>query len=277
MSLPFAPPPRGAARGHGALGAAQHWQVGEVVERVLDDISDVWAVAVVCGVHEGGQAYDVRYADDGRVEPGVDAAEVRSLVAGAAGPVFRWQVGELVERLLDDVSDIWAAAVVCNIYEGGLYDIRYTDDGRLEEGVDAAELRARRERRALPDEVWDRAGAYAAGSPGTVCAIEGLARGPRHAARLRGGFTWCLAYHDAFGRCGDACVFERLTGSLGAATAQRAAATCAAMWEAESGQSPGSPSAGGKRRTTWKDRFVDRHRCVAQREAQAMRERMLLR
>eukprot|EP00405_Crypthecodinium_cohnii_P001753 CAMPEP_0194748976 /NCGR_PEP_ID=MMETSP0323_2-20130528/3167_1 /TAXON_ID=2866 ORGANISM="Crypthecodinium cohnii, Strain Seligo" /NCGR_SAMPLE_ID=MMETSP0323_2 /ASSEMBLY_ACC=CAM_ASM_000346 /LENGTH=90 /DNA_ID=CAMNT_0039663705 /DNA_START=123 /DNA_END=395 /DNA_ORIENTATION=- len=55
-----------------------------------------------------------------------------------------WPPSTAVDRLLDDVSDIWAAAVVVARKPHGRYDIQYTDaTGNIERDVEFSELRLR--------------------------------------------------------------------------------------------------------------------------------------
>merc|ERR1719215_2453988 len=184
-----------------------------------------------------------------------------------------WRVGDQVERLLDDISDIWAAAVVCATCEPGLYDVRYIDNGSIEQGVESSEMRSRRTHVHLPDDVWERASAFS-GNHGTLCAVEGLARGPRLAAVGQADVIWCAAYHYRFDRCSDVCCYERLNGLAGILSARRAVETCVAAEETIS-----APSPTGKRRSckqTWKQKYMERFHCETARFARMEKERLLL-
>jgi len=61
-----------------AQSQAQDWAVGNRVERILDDVSDIWAGATVVAIHDPRQnVYDIRYVDDGSVERRVEGHELR--------------------------------------------------------------------------------------------------------------------------------------------------------------------------------------------------------
>mmetsp|Transcript_105994 Transcript_105994/g.304609 ORF Transcript_105994/g.304609 Transcript_105994/m.304609 type:complete len:95 (+) Transcript_105994:105-389(+) len=69
--------------------------------------------------------------------------------AAAAAVGTEWPPETPVERLLDDVSDIWAPARVVAYKPGGSYDIQYCDgDQKIEKDVGPYELRLRREQSA---------------------------------------------------------------------------------------------------------------------------------
>mmetsp|Transcript_73511 Transcript_73511/g.215647 ORF Transcript_73511/g.215647 Transcript_73511/m.215647 type:complete len:104 (+) Transcript_73511:80-391(+) len=64
--------------------------------------------------------------------------------AAAAASGTAWPASTLVERILDDVSDIWTPAVVICHKPGGAYDIEYLDRS-VERDVNPYELRLRRQ------------------------------------------------------------------------------------------------------------------------------------
>lgn len=120
----------------------------------------------------------------------------------------QWRPGMQVDRLLDDVSDIWAGAVVRACHPGDLYDIVYLEDDILERDVEGDELRRRYVECDLPEEVWIRLGHYF-DEPLTLCALESVAQQPGIAASQAAPAWWSAAYHHRFGRCGDACGFAK--------------------------------------------------------------------
>merc|ERR1712100_394151 len=98
----------------------------------------------------------------------IDTSPEMGLVAGEASPpgtrasveeqAPSWAAGDPVERLLDDISDIWAGAVVLHVRGEGLFDISYADDGSVECGVEGSELRPRKVRLDMPAEMWQGVG-----------------------------------------------------------------------------------------------------------------------
>lgn len=165
-------------------------------------------------------------------------------VAGAPPSAAIWAKGAPVERLLDDVSDIWIGAVIQATCGDGIYDVQYLDDNSVEQGVQADELRTRRlDDSIFPDELWERAGSCLR-SKEDLCAFQCIARGPRAAAVRWAEQWWCAAYHEAFGRCGAKCLYHRqenrVAGSL----------SCAAP------AASSSPKARGR----WKERFIAKER-----------------
>eukprot|EP00747_Dinoflagellata_sp_TGD_P083288 gnl/TRDRNA2_/TRDRNA2_162045_c0_seq5.p1 gnl/TRDRNA2_/TRDRNA2_162045_c0~~gnl/TRDRNA2_/TRDRNA2_162045_c0_seq5.p1 ORF type:complete len:194 (+),score=22.24 gnl/TRDRNA2_/TRDRNA2_162045_c0_seq5:43-624(+) len=163
----------------------------------------------------------------------------------------RWQAGDPVERLLDDVSDIWVGAVVLAVRGPELYDIQFADDGSLERNVEGSELRVRSLRLELPEEVWARAGAYLC-SPYELCTFECIGRGPRAVARRDAQAWWCAAFHNRFGRCSTDCEFVRLHDA--AAAARAAVARCSAA---------SLPDRSSLVPVPWKERYASRHRSEA--------------
>jgi len=166
---------------------------------------------------------------------------------------LRWAPGSLVERLLDDISDIWVGAVVVAAREGGLYDVEYPDDGSRERDGDGHELRPRNFRMDLPAEVWAYVG-LCLYEKADLCAFEALARMPLAASRREAAVLWCTAYHERFSRCGPRCAFVRGSGPEGAAAAVRAIRGCVAA--AELGLTPVD-------RLPWKARYADQERFAA--------------
>eukprot|EP00927_Polykrikos_kofoidii_P084798 TRINITY_DN9037_c1_g3_i1.p1 TRINITY_DN9037_c1_g3~~TRINITY_DN9037_c1_g3_i1.p1 ORF type:complete len:240 (+),score=16.79 TRINITY_DN9037_c1_g3_i1:39-758(+) len=154
--------------------------------------------------------------------------------------VGRWAPGDLVDRLLDDVSDIWVGAVVRCAYPGELYDIVYTDGSDVESGVEGCELRERPEQFSVPGHVWVLLGDFAL-DPQTLCAIESLARWHRNTAAVASSSWWCSAFHHRLGRCGDGCPLAQ------GASASSAAILCNQLPISESPIAPPSKS--------WKERY----------------------
>lgn len=115
--------------------------------------------------------------------------------------------GDVVERLLDDVSDIWSGAVVLAVHPGGLYDVKYVDDHTVERSIEAVELRTRSQELNLPAEVWQQTGCYL-NYREELCAFECLSRAAHVASQRAADGWWCAAYHTKFGQCGGACQFE---------------------------------------------------------------------
>eukprot|EP00928_Gymnodinium_smaydae_P006674 TRINITY_DN12378_c0_g1_i1.p1 TRINITY_DN12378_c0_g1~~TRINITY_DN12378_c0_g1_i1.p1 ORF type:complete len:236 (-),score=35.44 TRINITY_DN12378_c0_g1_i1:94-801(-) len=160
-----------------------------------------------------------------------------------------WSVGSEVERLLDDVSDIWIAAVVEVVHASGSYDIRYVDDGIVEENVEVDELRSRTPTIDLPPEAWACIAASLQDIQ-SVCALESVAVVPSKAAKSESQSWWCSAYHLEFGRCGSVCSYERNFCPEGREAARLAIANCLALRSVE--------LSGQMMRRPWKQRYADR-------------------
>lgn len=212
-----------------AASATLFWPVGTVVQRLLDDMSDIWACAVVLAAF-ADDIYDVQYLDDGLVERGVCGKELRlrqgslqddpiklpSSVSSEAMAVdnslralskLEWRPGAAVERLLDDISNIWIGAIVRSVLSDEMYEIEYLD-GELESGVDGEELRPRRMRLDLPVEVWASVGSCVRGTK-DLCAFEQISLASRVCALRGAELWWCIAYHERFRRCGSDCHFNK--------------------------------------------------------------------
>lgn len=193
----------------------------------------------------------------------LDPAE--ALVSEASGPPA-WPLGAAVERLLDDVSDIWLGAVVVRAHRGCAYDIVYVDDGALEENVEAAELRCRRQPFDPPAEVWTKACSFLC-SPQSLGAIECVAQVPRSAAIIPDDaeLWWCIAYHWRYYRCSEHCRLDLATASAGgavaASAARRAAADCLPREARASALRAVCDSSDQHRRVprSWKQRCQERH------------------
>eukprot|EP00929_Paragymnodinium_shiwhaense_P103495 TRINITY_DN6703_c0_g1_i2.p1 TRINITY_DN6703_c0_g1~~TRINITY_DN6703_c0_g1_i2.p1 ORF type:complete len:155 (-),score=16.24 TRINITY_DN6703_c0_g1_i2:573-1037(-) len=130
-----------------------------------------------------------------------------------------WAVGDQVERLLDDMTDIWMGAVIVAAHEQGRsgsveYDIRYADDGALEKNVESSELRRRTAPLDLPAEVWELTGACLLDKM-DLCNFEAISRAPSVATTRHGSLWWCTAFHARFGRCGARCPHVRVEGAIG--------------------------------------------------------------
>jgi len=163
----------------------------------------------------------------------------------------RWARGSTVERLLDDMSNIWVGAIVLCANGGELYDVEYEADGSIEYGVEGCELRARSFRLDLPTEIWCRVGCYFYEKQ-DLCSLEVLARASCLASQQEAQGWWCTAYHQRFGRCGPRCAFKRVNGAAGAMAATKAVASCVVT--AALGLTP-------IERQPWKSRFVQQERC----------------
>uniref|UniRef100_A0A7S4QB95 Uncharacterized protein n=1 Tax=Alexandrium monilatum TaxID=311494 RepID=A0A7S4QB95_9DINO len=162
-------------------------------------------------------------------------------------PPRQWAPGSLVERLLDDVSDIWVGAVVLAAHQGDIYDVEYPDDGSVERAVEGHELRRRNYRMDLPSEVWVYV-AHCFYEKLDICAFEALARMPQAAAQRESKLLWCTAYHERFSRCGPRCTFVRGSGAVASA---KAIAGC--VEAADLGLTPVD-------RMPWKARFAEQER-----------------
>mmetsp|Transcript_67458 Transcript_67458/g.208701 ORF Transcript_67458/g.208701 Transcript_67458/m.208701 type:complete len:249 (+) Transcript_67458:87-833(+) len=158
----------------------------------------------------------------------------------------RWAPGALVERLLDDISDIWAGATVLAAREGDLYDVQYADDQAVERGVEACELRARTVELNLPADVWVRAGGCL-GDKFDLCALDSLARSPHAAAQRAAQAWWCVAFHQRFGRCNWQCEFAPMATAAYASAAAQQEATIKCL------RFTGSSA-------LWKERYMARER-----------------
>lgn len=161
----------------------------------------------------------------------------------------RWKPGALVERLLDDVSDIWAGATVIASHEGDLYDVKYADDQAIEHNVEASELRRRTVELNLPIDIWVRTGCCLSDKL-DLCAVDRLARSPHAAAQHAEQAWWCVAFHQRFGRCGWQCEFAPMAAAAytSAVDQQKATAKCF--------NSTGVSQA-------WKERYMARERSNA--------------
>eukprot|EP00931_Biecheleriopsis_adriatica_P035303 TRINITY_DN20314_c0_g1_i2.p1 TRINITY_DN20314_c0_g1~~TRINITY_DN20314_c0_g1_i2.p1 ORF type:complete len:309 (-),score=49.07 TRINITY_DN20314_c0_g1_i2:12-938(-) len=228
--------------------------VGTKVERLLDDVSDIWLSAVIRAAHLG-ENYDIVYAADNSSELGVHVSELRCLDAQSASDE-RWPVGAAVERLMDDVSDIWLGAVVEAVHTDDTYDVIYVDDGTLEKGVETAELRRRRQPFDPPLEVWAKTCLFLC-EPRALGAVECVARGARLAATTDQSeveLWWCVAFHWHYLRCSALC---RL--NLAAATQGGSAAAAVALSTAlECLQRPEDPDIDKHRHISWKHRCRER-------------------
>uniref|UniRef100_A0A6T0XTJ1 Uncharacterized protein n=1 Tax=Alexandrium monilatum TaxID=311494 RepID=A0A6T0XTJ1_9DINO len=158
----------------------------------------------------------------------------------------RWAPGSLVERLLDDVSDIWAGATVLAAREGDLYDVQYADDQAVEHDVEGCELRKRTVELNMPADVWVRTGSCLSDKL-DLCAVDCLARSPHTAAQRAQQAWWCVAFHQRFGRCSFQCEFSPMATAAyaSAAAQQKATAKCLT-------------STGASR--LWKERYMARER-----------------
>lgn len=162
--------------------------------------------------------------------------------------VGEWIPGDLVERLLDDVSDIWTGAVVREArLEVGLYDIEFCDDHRLEHGVEACELRGRKMSGDFPEELWQRTGQYLSNKR-DLCALEMLARTSHAVAKRELQTWWCSAYHYSFNRCSAKCNFKTVFNSAGVFAAAQELLRCRS--EASASNSPLA-------RLSWKERYIE--------------------
>mmetsp|Transcript_34137 Transcript_34137/g.98286 ORF Transcript_34137/g.98286 Transcript_34137/m.98286 type:complete len:227 (+) Transcript_34137:104-784(+) len=157
-----------------------------------------------------------------------------------------WPPGAMVERLLDDISDIWAGATVLAAYEGGLYDVQYADDQTVELGVEASELRRRTVEMDLPTEVWVRAGCCLSDKL-DLCALDCLVRSAHVAAQHAEQAWWCVAFHERFGRCGCQCKFAPIAVAAYASAAAQQEATARCLRATGASQS-------------WKERYCARER-----------------
>eukprot|EP00440_Ansanella_granifera_P014998 gb/GFBE01016302.1/.p1 GENE.gb/GFBE01016302.1/~~gb/GFBE01016302.1/.p1 ORF type:complete len:324 (+),score=63.67 gb/GFBE01016302.1/:1-972(+) len=158
------------------------------------------------------------------------AAENSEVTCDSACRIQRWSLGDPVERLLDDVSDIWAGATVVAVHAGDgdgpeLYDVAYADNGSVEHEVEGQELRARKVRLDLPSEIWESVGACFFEKQ-DIASFEALSRNPAAAVREKASLWWSVAYHERFGRCGPRCAFERALVAEGSQAAVKAVADC---------------------------------------------------
>lgn len=153
----------------------------------------------------------------------------------------------LVERLLDDISDIWVGASIVEDDGDGLYTICYEDNGSLESEVCDQELRPRQMRLDFPAEVWSAIGHCTYGKV-DLCSFEVLVKGAHDASKINSSIWWCVAYHDRFGRCGPRCEFERLPGRLGAELLSKVARSCTEL---------AAKGLTAIDRKSWKQRYVD--------------------
>lgn len=130
----------------------------------------------------------------------------------------------------------------------GCYDVEFADDGSVERGVAADELRPRRTRLELPEEVWVPIGRATEGKR-DLCTFECLGRVPRSAGLREQGNWWARAFHDRFRRCGSQCDYDNALASGGQVAAANAVAKCIAralVSDAPMAQLP------------WKERYAER-------------------
>jgi len=163
-----------------------------------------------------------------------------------------WAPGDLVERLLDDISDIWVGATVVAFRghdtEGNeLYDVAYCDNGSIEQDVEGQDLRPRNLQLDMLPEVWECVGGCFREKQ-DLAALESLARNAQVASRKNASSWWSTAYHHRFGRCSPRCCFDRVDGAEGSRMAETAIADCVAA--AELGLTP-------PERLSWKVRYQD--------------------
>jgi len=163
-----------------------------------------------------------------------------------------WPVGALVERLLDDISDIWVGAEVLRCNDDGLYDVTYSDNGSVERKVDGSEIRARKARLDLPPEVWTGIG-QCFFQKRDLATFETITRSTRAVSLGEKQRWWCRAYHERFGRCGPRCSFERVKGPEGSAAASRAMLLCLAV---------GTTGRTQVDKKLWKTRYMDQERLI---------------
>jgi len=161
----------------------------------------------------------------------------------------QWRPGELVERLLDDISDIWAGASVVASTPTG-YLVRYDDDGSLEHDVDGQELRPRQACLDLPVDVWISIGTCM-DTAEDLCSFEVITLASCQAMRRHSQTWWCCAYHHRFGRCGPRCTFEKVV-SMEARRAMSVAIQKCLLTAAEGLTTMD--------RKPWKDRFVEQEK-----------------
>lgn len=167
-----------------------------------------------------------------------------------------WPPGSKVERLLDDVSDIWTRATVLASHDGDLYDLEYLDDGTVECAVEGDELRHIVGGASdFPDDLWEHAGCYL-GSKEDLAAFERIARAPREAAVQCAQEWWCAAYHANFGRCTAACRFQAVLDESGWRLAAQEMARCSAVAAIDTKEKRALRVAGW----SWKARFQERDR-----------------
>lgn len=172
------------------------------------------------------------------------ASQVSSQTCGV------WAPGSAVERLLDDVSDIWVGAVVISRHAvGDLYDIEYVDDASREYEVESHELRPRKLRFDLPAEVWTCIGSNLHDHH-DICSFETISRMPCAVSQREAQTWWCTAYHEQFRRCGPRCAFAQRAGDGIVATGVDVA-DCMAV--AALGLTPVD-------RTPWKSRYIEQDR-----------------
>eukprot|EP00929_Paragymnodinium_shiwhaense_P025893 TRINITY_DN15549_c0_g1_i3.p1 TRINITY_DN15549_c0_g1~~TRINITY_DN15549_c0_g1_i3.p1 ORF type:complete len:357 (+),score=98.49 TRINITY_DN15549_c0_g1_i3:102-1172(+) len=158
-----------------------------------------------------------------------------------------WLPGEEVERLLDDITDIWLGAEIVSVRDDGMYDIKYVDNGSVETAVEECELRRRKFRLDFPAEVWEHMGACLHQKL-DLCGFEVVARATSAASQRKGENWWCAAYHERFGRCGPRCSFARLEGEAGAEAFRTVVASC---------QAASSSLSLSAEKVTWKARYID--------------------
>lgn len=173
--------------------------------------------------------------------------------------VHRWLLGADVERLMDDMSDIWLGARVVGLSDGGLYSVEYADDGTIEHEVEGSELRPRKRRWDVPVEVWVCLGSCMSGKE-ELASFEAIGRLPRAASVSESQMWWCASYHDRFGRCGPRCGF--VVGAAGRASLNDVVRRCAQA--AAEGWTTAD-------RKPWKERYLEQERLDSSRRSPEQR------
>lgn len=172
-------------------------------------------------------------------------------IESSAG-VSAWQPGDLVDRLVDDMGDIWTGAIIRATYPGDLYDIEYEDTDAVEQGVEGAELRRRQPAFLLDAEFWARTCEYICDGR-TLSAVEQVERSARSAVVFEASTLWSVCYHCMLGKCGTRCALQSSVSSFEPAQVSRVAAECVRV-AADPLQSPLS-----RQRRPWKERYAERY------------------
>eukprot|EP00929_Paragymnodinium_shiwhaense_P103970 TRINITY_DN67884_c0_g1_i1.p1 TRINITY_DN67884_c0_g1~~TRINITY_DN67884_c0_g1_i1.p1 ORF type:complete len:370 (-),score=56.29 TRINITY_DN67884_c0_g1_i1:105-1166(-) len=184
--------------------------------------------------------------------PGLEDVAEAQAPSGPSLPLPRWHVGALVERVIDDVSDIWTGAVVTAV-DGDCYDIQYADTSATERGVEEDELRDRSPQMLFTAEMWSLTVACVRDAQ-TLCALECVETGARGASVRAARDVWSVAYHCKFGSCGTRCTLHHADeDGVDVDLAKQAAPECARVAE-DPDLSPLS-----SQRLPWKEKYAKRH------------------
>eukprot|EP00930_Biecheleria_cincta_P098989 TRINITY_DN90644_c0_g1_i1.p1 TRINITY_DN90644_c0_g1~~TRINITY_DN90644_c0_g1_i1.p1 ORF type:complete len:191 (+),score=31.99 TRINITY_DN90644_c0_g1_i1:91-663(+) len=128
-----------------------------------------------------------------------EKVHVQISASGDTADIIPWRTGALVDRLVDDLADMWLGAVIQTVHPGHVYDIVYADTGILEKFVEGDELRGRQVPFQLGQEFWEHVVNFA-GMGVLLCAVQQVERAAHRAVTRNDQVLWSILYHFNFGR-----------------------------------------------------------------------------